>query len=299
MRTATKNTTIPGALPALLPALLLALLLAALLAACSGGGESASSGTHARPAAPRADGGTDGGGAATGRPAASPERSIIHRAQLRVRAPDVDAAAARAKQLTAAAGGYVADERTSTRPASATLTLKIPADRYPATLDQLAARLGTRLSLSRQSEDVTGEVADVDSRVRSARSTLDSFRRLLGRAGSIDEVIRVEKEIAERQADLEALQARQKALRQGTGHATVTVEIGTPPSTPVAEPDRRGFTGGLKTGWSALTAFVSAAATVLGVLLPFLLPVAAVGVPARILWRRARARRPAGPGRDG
>ncbi|GAA1572311.1 hypothetical protein GCM10009678_63700 [Actinomadura kijaniata] len=290
MRTATKTTTIPAPLPALL----LALLLAALLAACSGGGESASSGARARPEAPRAD-----GGAATGRPAAAPARSIIHRAQLRVRAPDVDAASTRAKQLTAAAGGYVADERTSTRPASATLTLKIPADRYPATLDQLAAQLGTRLSLSRQSEDVTGEVADVDSRVRSARSTLDSFRRLLGRAGSIDEVIRVEKEIAERQADLEALQARQKALRQGTGHATVTVEIGAPPSTPVAEPDRRGFVGGLTTGWSAFTAFVSGAATVLGVLLPFLLPVAAVGVPARILWRRTRARRPAEPGRDG
>ncbi|WP_067824317.1 DUF4349 domain-containing protein [Actinomadura kijaniata] len=287
MRTATKTMTIPG--------VLLALLLAALLAACSGGGDSASSGARARPEAPR----TDGGGAATGRPAAAPARSIIHRAQLRVRAPDVDAASARAKQLTAAAGGYVADERTSTRPASATLTLRIPSDRYPATLDQLAAQLGTRLSLSRQSEDVTGEVADVDSRVRSARSTLDSFRRLLGRAGSIDEVIRVEKEIAERQADLEALQARQKALRQGTGHATVTVEIGTPPSTPVAEPDRRGFVGGLTTGWNAFTAFVSAAATVLGVLLPFLLPVAVVGVPARILWRRTRARRSAGPGRDG
>ncbi|MFF5263656.1 DUF4349 domain-containing protein [Actinomadura viridis] len=297
---------------------LIALLLAAALAACGGNGDDNASSSEARrpaPAAPAAPEGAAGdssgdrattrGGSGTGsdtgrnpssvqegRPAG---KFVAYTAWLRVRASDVDRAATRAKQLTTSAGGYIENESSSTAPAGATLALKIPSERYTSVLDGLTTQLGTKLSLRQEAEDVTREVADVDSRVRSAQATLASFRKLLDRARTVGEVINVEDEIARRQADLEALQARQKALQLSTRYATVTVTLAGPEKGEPEEDPRGGFVGGLQNGWAAFTAFVSGAALVLGWLLPFLALAALIGGPVLVVVRRRRARRPQAP----
>lgn len=243
----------------------------------------------------RGSGGSAGGAANQAKLDPNPAgRDVIYQSDLRVRAKNVDAATARAKQLVTAAGGYVDNESSTSDPVGASVTFKIPADRYPAVLDQLSGQLGTKLSLRQQAEDVTGEVADVDSRVRSAQATLGSFRKLLDRAKTVGEVMNVEQEISQRQADLEALQARQKSLQQRTRFATVTLAIepnGTP--SPAHHDKRGGFLGGLENGWHTFTTFVGGLLLVLGWLLPFLIPLALIGLPALAIWRRIRDRRAA------
>ncbi|RAY11660.1 DUF4349 domain-containing protein [Actinomadura craniellae] len=306
-------------------ALLLALPLALLLAGCAGGSSESSSGTaedaggNAAPAAPApAEGGRQlgGGGADNRKPAegAGPAttdlpdnptgRAVVYTADLRVRIAGkdgVEPAAARAKQLVTAAGGYVETERSSGAtadggpPTYANITFKIPAERYQAVLGQLSSGLGTRLSLRQEAEDVTEEVADVDSRVRSAEATLKSFRKLLDRANTVGEVINVEQEIARRQAELESLLARQKSLQHRTRLATVTLALHAPDSGGAKEEEERhGFVGGLVSGWNALVAFLTGLATVLGWLLPFLVLAAVLALPAWRLRRRLVRRRTPG-----
>lgn len=213
-------------------------------------------------------------------------RAIVYTADLQVRAANVDTAATRAKQLVTAAGGHVSTETSSSEPVGATITFKIPSERYGAVLDQLAGRLGTRLSLRRQAEDVTEEVADVDSRVRSAEATLKSFRTLLSRAETVGEVISVEQEISQRQADLESLQARQKSLAEQTSFGTVTLRLEAPPGPGVRSGG--GFLGGLRSGWEAFTGVLAGLAVALGWLLPFLVPLALAGALGRRLRGPAR-----------
>ncbi|QXJ20554.1 DUF4349 domain-containing protein [Actinomadura graeca] len=287
---------------------LVLLLLAGALAACSGGssggsstsdsagggGDAAVSRNGAAPEATSYRSPKDGGGRTDAKVPLPPARSVVYTATLRVRADDVDASAAKAKQQVTAEGGYVEQETGTSTPPSSTLRLKIPADRYAGLLARLSSELGTKRSLSQQAEDVTGEVADVDSRVRSAQAALASFRKLLDKARTVGEVINVEQEIATREADLEALQARQKSLRESTRYATLTVELEA--RTPAAEDDEengRGFAGGLRDGWDAFTAFAGGVATVLGWLLPFLVAAAVIGLPAVAVRRRLRGRRPA------
>ncbi|MFC4051942.1 DUF4349 domain-containing protein [Actinomadura syzygii] len=296
------------------PHVVAVLLVAGTLAACGGGGdsgggsESADRGVAGAPAAPSAErapaGGTAGGtgngtaGGRTGERGGSPRpqapldagREVVHTARLQVRAKDVDASATKAKQLVGAVGGYVERESSSTDPARSEITLKIPVARYGEVLDQLGTQLGSKLSLTQEAEDVTGEVADVEARVRSARATLDTYRKLLGRASSITEIMNIENEIAGREADLEALQARQKALKNRTQFATVTVLL-VGESVPAGKKDERGgFVGALGDGWHALTAFAGGVAVLLGWLLPFLVAAAVLGVPALVFRRRLRAR---------
>ncbi|MCW2919117.1 MAG: hypothetical protein JWN52_7185 [Actinomycetia bacterium] len=214
-------------------------------------------------------------------------RSVVYTADLRVRAKSVEGAATKAKQLVTAAGGYVENETGSSEPVGSNLTFKVPSDKYSMVLDQLTGQLGTKLSLQQQAEDVTEQVADVDSRVKSAQATLQTFRKLLNRANTVGEVLNVEQEITQREADLESLQARQKSLAQQTRYATVTLQLEAPSKEPSKRPSG-GFIGGLTSGWNAFTAFLSGAATLLGWLLPFLVLAAVIGLPA---WRLLRGRR--------
>lgn len=221
------------------------------------------------------------------------DRAIVHTGRMTVRAADVSAAAERAKRIVAAAGGYVAEEQSTSygKENQATITFKIPPDRYPETVDRLGKELGRRESLNLSTEDVTEQVADVESRLKSARAALDQFRSLLSRAEKIGEILEIEREIARREADLEALQARQRALAARIGMATLTLELIGPAAEPSApEEDPMGFRDGLRVGWESLVTAVRVGLVVFGALLPWLVILLAAGAGYRLL-RRRRSRR--------
>jgi hypothetical protein len=288
-------------------AFLIALSAALLLTGCSGGSSknnsgaaSVSRGDAAQPAPARTDqggGDTSAGKAPPGKAEQvrlAPAQAVVYTANLTMRTGDVDGAAARAKQIVIAAGGYVGDETSSNITGahpSSDITFKIPSVKYQGILDQLASsRIGARTSLRQQAEDVTGEVADVGSRVKSADATLASFRKLLAKANSVEEVISVEQEISGREADLESLQARQKSLSAETAYATVTLRLEGTSAAPAASHHKRasGFGHGVATGWDAFTAFMGGVFLVVGWLLPFLGLALLVGLPALWVWRRRR-----------
>jgi Domain of unknown function (DUF4349) len=284
-----------------------------LLAACSGGSGAASSAAaptaalehpaEGRVAAPSLAPGTGGVSKQAGLTALVPPagQSIIYTASLTVRAADVRASAARAAQLAAAAGGYVASEITlldHAHPARSTvrIELKIPVAAYQSTLAALGTRLGTRISQSQQAQDVTLTVADVSSRVASAQAAIAQLRKLLARAGSVSSLLMVQDQINTEQSDLEALQSQQRALTHETTYGTVTVALVSRQSPPAARPVKLagGFTGGLAAGWRALRQVTSWLLTAIGAILPFgVFVVVAVYLGYR--GRRRLSRHRAGP----
>ncbi|MBO4274724.1 DUF4349 domain-containing protein, partial [Microbispora triticiradicis] len=209
------------------------------------------------------------------------DRSIVYTSELTVEAKDVTAAADRAKEVVSGAGGYVAQERSdfyagdehSPGGGQWVIVFKVPPDRYSGVLAQLGRDLGVRKSMRQNTEDVTEEVADVASRVKSAEAALGQFRTLLSKADKIGEIMEIEREISSREAELESLQARQKALEGQTGMGTVTLTLfprpGASPSPPAKQnEDAPGFLAGLRAGWDALSSATGVTLTVVGVLLP-------------------------------
>ncbi|GAB2822069.1 hypothetical protein GCM10027176_28080 [Actinoallomurus bryophytorum] len=265
-----------------------------VLTGCSGQGagnsSSASGGGVAAPG-PKVAPGDDRAGTASVRLA--PAQAIVYTADLTVRAGNVARSAAEAKSIVTAAGGYVGNENAVEDPGSrpsATLTFKIPSARYQGVLDQLgSSRIGGRVSLRQQASDVTQEVADVTSRVKSAKATLASFRKLLGKAESVDDIVQLEQEISTREADLESLQARQKSLSEQTSYATVTLRLEGTAVTHHGHKKAGGFAGGISTGWHAFTAFLGGLTLVLGWALPFLGLAALIGLPTWWIVRRRRS----------
>jgi hypothetical protein len=220
----------------------------------------------------------------------APAQAIIYTANLTVRVDNVTGVASQAKQLVTAAGGYVGGENTVNEPGSPTsadVTFKVPAAQYAAVLDQLgSSRIGRRLSLRQQAQDVTQDVADVNSRVASAKATLASFRDLLHRTTDVGQIVQIEQEIATRESDLESLQARQRSLSRETAFATIAMRIEGPAAR--AATRSGGLGKALASGWHAFTAFLGGVAVVIAVTLPFLALAALLGVPALWLVRRRR-----------
>ena len=233
--------------------------------------------------------------AATILPAAVFDRQVISRASLTVRADDVGQALLAAESAATGVGGFVANERTQAdktgTPQTSTIELRVPTRTFDDILGELS-RLGKLESSNRSSDDVTSQVIDVNSRVRSARESLARIRLLLGRAQDLGDVIRLESELSSRQSDLESLEARQAYFADQTSLATITLTL-LSPAAPAAKPteDKDGFLAGLTSGWHALVAAATAVATVTGAVLPFLVLVMLLGIPLALVIRAARRRR--------
>ncbi|GAA1657187.1 hypothetical protein GCM10009744_57680 [Kribbella alba] len=273
---------------------------AVLLSGCSGSnGDSGTSGGAA--AVPeQADGGVSKGDVATDgkapvpAPQAQPTvtRAIIKTGTLTVEDPDVDAKRQDAITIVASLRGQVASEDTGSdadgKITRANLVLKVPTASYETAIQRLSG-LGKRTAIHQESSDVTEAVVDVESRISSQRASLQRMRTLLAKANTIGEIVSVETELTRREADLEALLAKQKALSLQTELATLSLVLAEPGKAPVEQKKDRGFLAGLKGGWDAFTATFFALATALGAVLPFLIAFALIAVP---LWRyRGRLRR--------
>lgn len=285
----------------------LALAAATVLAGCSGsssGRESLVSGGAAKAAAPErapAAGGTAGdtagGGASKAAPDVADPQAKIRKADITVSVTHADQVSAKADQAAVIArryGGDVdAEQRSSGPHASATLTLKVRPGDLAAALTELSA-LGKELDRHQSTENVTQQVADVDSRVRSARLAIDKLDALYAQASKVSDLLVIDGQLAERQSDLEALLAQQRALAGQVAMATVDVTLTTATAPPATHHDARtGFLGGLSRGWDAFTSAAGGIATGVGAALPFLVLLTLLGAGGVYGYRRTR--RPAPP----
>lgn len=249
----------------------------------SNGGAEAADGSAADSA-----GGVEGNVAPAARVDPAP-RQVIHHVDVTVAVDDVGAAAQRAATIAQTSGGFVADESTS-GDKSATLTLRVPSEGHTEVVGRLE-ELGDVRERHRSAEDVTEEVVDVEARIASQRRSIDRIRVLLDQASDLDDVVRIESELAQREAELDSLLQRQEELSGLTSLATVTVTF---VSSGKVEADL-GFLTGLRGGWDAFVEAAKVATTIIGAILPFVIAAAVIGLPLWIGLRRHRRVAPAPP----
>jgi hypothetical protein len=218
-------------------------------------------------------------------------RSLIFTGTVTVRVSNVDDAVAKADQRATAAGGFVAGEdRTDDNDRSrATLTLRVPSERFAAVVDQLAA-IGTPESRKLSTEDVTDQMVDLDARIRTGEASVARVRDLMGKAATITEIVSLESELSRREADLESLKSRKAKLDDSTTLSTITLTLLGPAA---AVPTKStGFLAGLSAGWRAFVVSMQVLLTVLGALLPWLVLLGVPAIALLLYLRRTRRRAP-------
>lgn len=253
---------------------------------------------NAGPAAFGAEKGHAGPSSATDLIKLAPNRDIVYTANLTLRVTDVNGAATSADDDVTGAGGYVASEQQVQATGRGSvgevdLQLKIPVGAYHQTLTGLE-RLGPRLTFTEQAQDVTQQVADVSSRVASAQTAIRQLRQLLSRAGDIGQLLSVQDEINSQESSLESLIAQQQALARETTYATVNLTLLGHHAVMRKKHKKKvshGLAAGFGVGWRALKLVVVWLLTALGTLLPFAVPIVAIGAVIYIGRRRVLRRR--------
>jgi Domain of unknown function (DUF4349) len=298
------------------------------LAACSGGTSSSTSAAGkavdqparaAEAAAPSATSAASGAAAGGAAALPSPQVALVKTADLVVEVTDLKGSAARVRALAEGVGGTVSSETTSysaqvpaptataattdptgntpppttVQPGESVLVLRIPVAVMDSTIER-AASIGKELSRTSSSQDVTADLADLGSRVKSQQASVDRVRALMAQADSLQNVVLLESELSRRQSDLDALAARQSALAGRAALSTLTVTLRTPEvkQPAAATDDGNGFVAGLRKGWNAVVVSTGIVLLVLGALLPVLVVAALIGVPVWWIARRRTARPP-------
>jgi hypothetical protein len=269
-----------------------------MLTGCTGGSEDGGSGTVA---------GTAGGGSAAsdvdvareesgGQPNGANRttvqtRAVISTGEVAVTSTQVEDVLERVEQLLERYDGFIENEETGAdeqgNVTSSRLTVRLPAARFEDAIEAFEG-LGKLEHSETQTRDVTTKVIDVEVRVRAQEKALQRLEEILREGADLDEVIRLETEIAQRQAELDSLKSQQAYLADQTALSTITLHLSTPQDY-VQEPDAledAGFLAGIRGGWQALKIFLVAASTMLGAALPFGFAIALVAGP---LWLLARA----------
>ena len=206
-------------------------------------------------------------------PTSLTSQAQIKTAAIGLRTKSVDRVLQQIADVALVSRGQITSEDTATNrrgeAVRSRVVMRVPVDQFEPTLTKVKG-LGVLHSLARSVEDVTAQVADIDSRVRSAQDSIASLRRLFSAAQKLGDIIALENELSQREADLEALQAQQRALADQTALSTITITVTKATTAPKpGDSDKAGgFIAGLKAGWDALVGFVQAVSHGLGLLLP-------------------------------
>lgn len=231
---------------------------------------------------------------------------IIRTGSIELEVTDVPRALRTARDAIVALGGYVGASNTSNsdeRP-SAQITYRIPANRWEDALDALRSLNGltTRVVTEQtQAVEVTGQVIDLEARIRNLRASETALQGIAAKATKISDVLEVEARLTDVRGQIEQLTAQLQDLNDRAGYATLTAYF----SVPVVAVEAAGK------DWEPATVVDEAAASMITILqglasagiwflivwLPILLVLGLVAALAiRVARRTGIGRRSSGPG---
>jgi hypothetical protein len=205
-----------------------------------------------------------------------------------------DAAAAAA----AAHGGFVVSSDSSVQKgetSTGSLVLRVPADSFDAVRTDLG-KLGSVKDEHLTGQDVSGQLVDLDARIRSLQAQEDAVRALMTKARTIGETIEVQGQLTQVRQQIEQLAGEKARLDNAASLATLRVELFEPGAAVVQEPKPKAETSPLR---QSITAAAHGAETVASgtiIVLGWVVPLGLLALLVFGLWRLIGGRRrPATP----
>ncbi len=185
------------------------------------------------------------GGAASGpaAPAATWDRMIIRNATLQLKVKDVAASMDAVRGVASQHSGYItqSESHQDGNYTVATITLQVPAKEFDSVMPELR-RLGVKpMQENITSSDVTDEYTDLQSQLRNLQATEARMLALQQKAGTLEDVLAVDRELRQVQGQIEQIQGRTNYLSKRAEMSSITVTL-SPDAVPV-EPAPQPATG--------------------------------------------------------
>jgi hypothetical protein len=162
------------------------------------------------------------------------EQRIIKTGEVAAEVDSVAATLARVRGISVELGGYVGASQAGTLDESASLTLRVPADRF----DELLARIheieGLEvISEATREQDVSGQIIDLEARIANLEASEATYRELVARAQRIEDILAVQSRLDEVRGQIEQLNGQLETIEGQADLSTLTVTL-IPRGEPVA-----------------------------------------------------------------
>ena len=183
------------------------------------------------------------------------EQRIIKTGEVGLEVDNVAVVLAQVRAMAVDLGGYVGGSQAGTLDETASITLRVPAERFDELLSRLQELADVEVvSMATREEDVTGQIVDLEARIRNLEASEASYRALLERAERIEDILTIQGRLDDVRGQIEQLEAQLQAVEGQAALSTLTVTI-IPRSEPVAA---------VQAGWDPGAQAKSAAATLVG-----------------------------------
>lgn len=216
---------------------------------------------------------------------------IIRTGSAVIEVDSLEPAVAAVQRMATALGGIVGNTSLSSgeyEVRTATIELRIPAARFNEALEGLRP-LGKVESVQSHAQDVSEEFVDVSARVANARRLEERLIALLAnRAGKLEEVLAVERELARVREEIERYEGRIRYLQTRVATSTLTITVHEARPLVSNTPGQNVIAEAFRQAWRNFVSFVAWFIASLGVLIPLAIVVAPVVYGVLRLQRRQR-----------
>lgn len=171
---------------------------------------------------------------------------------------------------------------------SGTVTIRVPVGSFAAAVSD-ATKLGILKKQTLSTQDVTEEYVDLEARIKNKEAHVDSLLSLLGKAVTVDDILRVQSVLSSAQQELEQLKGRLRFLEEHTSFATITMTIYEQGTEPLAATSW-GVGSAFKDALHYLVRVFNGIIRALGVLVPTLIVLAIIGCIVYLVVRAVHRR---------
>lgn len=181
----------------------------------------------------------------------------------------------------------IAADRGSRRYAN--FTLRIPKDNLDAYLSQVKG-IAQTVSVTESQEDVSERYSDTSTRLKTQTTKMDRLLDLLSKASLVEDVLEIEREIAETQYQIDRLTGSLRGMDSKVDYSTVTLymteEVVTPSPTELSLVERIRLA--VSDAWMVVVDFLENLVILLSVTVPYLLILAIVFLIIKKIVRRKK-----------
>lgn len=155
-------------------------------------------------------------------------RKIIYTADIEIVVKDLEATRQSVERIVQEQQGYIAKTDTvgqAGQSRTATWTMKVPAEKFQDTVAALAA-LGNTVRNSSDSQDVTEEYFDLESRIKNYKAEEEVLNRLLKeKAEKVEDLLKIREQIKIVRVEIERAEGRLKYLATMAAMSTITLRV--------------------------------------------------------------------------
>jgi hypothetical protein len=215
---------------------------------------------------------------------------LIRTGQASIEVDSVQVGITRVRRLAQETGALVANTSVQTgreQQRSASLELRVPADRFDAVVNGLAP-IGKVESINISAQDVGAEFVDLSARAANARRLEARLIQLLAsRTGRLADVLSVERELARVREEIERYEGRLRYLQAHVSVSSLTVVVHEPAPVVATHPGENVIAEAFVEAWRRFVLLTAGVIASLGVVVP----VAAIGFGAFVFGRRYLGRK--------